>query len=86
MAQHISLTLWKGEMNMCKNGQAHSFTHLRVKIQDSVKFLSTTEETKVTINDDPTLNTFQVKDAKHLPIAIYNKVKVPQIHSIQRYE
>ena len=67
---------------MRKKVQAHNCPHLRVKIEESMKFLSNTKETKVIINDDLTLNAFQVKDAEHLPITIYNTVKVPQIDSI----
>ena len=65
---------------MRKKVQAHNFPHLRVKIEESVK--CNTKETKAIINDDLTLNAFQVKDAEHLPITIYNTVKVPQIDSI----
>lgn len=46
---------------MRKKVQAHNFPHLRVKIEESVKFFSNTKETKAIINDDLTLNAFKLK-------------------------
>ena len=80
---HINLTLWQDNIKGCNNNQAYHFTELRVRIDNEVKFLSTTKETVITPINDPALTNLAVEGLSSLPLAIYTTVTVPFIHSIQ---
>lgn len=84
----IRLELWEGAIDQVERGKSYLFENIKVKVFDDIKYINTTQYTKISNSDDIELDDFSTPDLEENIIqgnAVFCAMPICQLATIAKF-